>query len=171
MTIIHFTTPAEPDNEEQRLALIHAYGLDQTDTPADPILDGIVAEAAARFEAPIVLISIVGHDQQCFRSCIGLGVNSTPRSISFCGHAILSPRPLIVVDAATDARFAGNPLVHGPPFIRFYAGAPLIGPEQLAIGTLCIIDTRPRTLENADINDLIALAARVMTRLETGRSR
>jgi GAF domain-containing protein len=169
MTILHFTVPAEPENEDRRLEVVRSYGLDGPALPADPILDAVVAEAAARFQAPIVLISIVGQNQQCFRSCVGLGVDSTPRSISFCGHAILQTEPMIVNDAEADARFAGNPLVRGPPHIRFYAGAPLITPERVAIGTLCVIDIRPRSLGDPEIADLVVLAARVMTRLEETR--
>jgi GAF domain-containing protein len=171
MTILHFTVPAEPKNEDLRMEVVRSFGLDGPPLPPDPILDGIVAEAAARFQAPIVLISIVGQNQQCFRSCIGLEVDSTPRSISFCGHAILHAEPMIVNDAEADARFAGNPLVRGPPYIRFYAGAPLITPEQVAIGTLCVIDIRPRSLREPEIAALVALAARVMTRLEETRPR
>jgi GAF domain-containing protein len=78
---------------------------------------------------------------------------------------------LIILDATADGRFAGNPLVQGPPYIRFYAGAPLIAREQVAIGTLCVIDTKPRALEDPDIADLVALAARVMVRLEDSRPR
>ncbi len=171
MTITHFTTPAEPADEAARLEALRSYGLGQTGLPKDPVLDGIVADTAARFRVPIAMISIVTQDQQCFRSCIGVEDEATPRNVSFCGHAILSPRPMIVPEAAVDARFARNPLVVGPPFIRFYAGAPLITPEGLAIGTLCIIDTAPRLLGPADVKDLVALAARVMTHLEGGRAR
>ncbi len=170
MTIVRFTVPAEPANEQRRLDILRAYGLDNPPQPPDPVLDGIVAETAARFAAPIVLISIVGRNQQCFRSCIGLDTNATPRSISFCGHAILRPEPLIVTDARQDPRFAGNPLVLGGPHIRFYAGAPLISPEGLPLGTLCVIDSVPRTLEAADVADLVALAGRVMAHLEISRT-
>jgi GAF domain-containing protein len=170
MTIAYFTVPSEAVNEAERLAVVRSYGLDRPGLPADPVLDGIVAAAAARFGAPMVLISIVGQTQQCFRSCIGLAVDSTPRSISFCGHAILDVRPLIVADAGADPRFAGNPLVIGPPHIRFYGGAPLISPEGHVIGTLCVIDTQPRSFGEADVADLVALAARVMARLEQSRS-
>jgi GAF domain-containing protein len=171
MTIVHFTVPAEPPDEARRMEVVRSYGLDRPGLAPDPVLDGIVGEAAARFEAPITLISIVGQDQQCFRSCIGLDGDSTPRSISFCGHAILSTGPLVVADARADARFAGNPLVLGPPHIRFYAGAPLITPEGQAIGTLCVIDTEPRWPNEDEIADLVAFAGRVMARLEMSRSK
>ena len=83
------------------------------------MLDAVVARAAALFEAPIALVSIVHEDVQRFRARIGLDATQTPRSISFCGHALHRDAPLVVPDATRDARFAGNPLVVGPPHIRF----------------------------------------------------
>jgi GAF domain-containing protein len=171
MTIVRFTVPSEPANEARRMEIVRAYGLDRPSLPPDEVLDDLVADTAARFNAPITLISIVGRNQQCFRSCVGLGVNSTPRSISFCGHAILQPEPLVVADARLDPRFAGNPLVQGPPHIRSYFGAPLISPEGPAIGTLCVIDTIPRTLDAEELSDLVARAGRVMARLVLSRPR
>lgn len=172
MTIAYFTVPEEPTDEAYRMEVVRSYGLgDGASQPNDEVLDKIVAAVAERFNAPIVLISIVGEDQQCFRSCIGLGVESTPRSISFCGHAILSAQPLIVPDTAEDPRFAGNPLVLGGPGIRFYAGAPLASPEGPMIGTLCVIDTAPRRMSASDVDDLVEWAGRVMARLERYRAR
>lgn len=166
MTIFQFTVPSESTNEAARLAAMEAYGLNRAGLPADLALVGIVASAAERFATPIALVSIVTDTQQCFQACLGLDVEETPRSISFCGHAIHSPTPLIVPDTALDARFAGNPLVIGAPHIRFYAGAPLISPDGFAIGTLCVIDTAPRAFTEADTAALTGLAAAVMQRLE-----
>lgn len=166
MTITFFTLPAEPANEAARLEIVRAYGLDRPDLPADPVLDQIVVDVAARFDTPIVLVSIVTDEQQCFRACIGLDVASTPRSVSFCGHAILDTVPLVIADALLDDRFAGNPLVIGPPHIRAYAGAPLFSPEGQAIGTLCVIDVRPREHSEDDVQALVVFARSIMDRLD-----
>lgn len=170
VTIAQFTVPSEPQDEAQRLAVIRSYGLDRAELPPDAELDAVIARVAQHFAAPIVLISIITADQQCFRACIGLDVSSTPRSISFCGHAILETDPLIVPDATVDPRFAGNPLVLGPPYIRSYAGVPLISPEGQAIGTLCVIDTEPRVRDAAATTQLVAFGAAVMARLNHLRS-
>ncbi len=169
MTIARFIVPSEPENEAARLAAVVAYGVDQPGLPADPELDAIVAAAAARFAIPIVLVSIVTSTQQCFRACVGLDADATPRSISFCGHALHSPTPLVIRDALRDDRFSGNPLVIGPPHIRFYAGAPLITPAGLAIGTFCIIDTTQREFDGDDSTALEGFAEAVMSRLEVLR--
>ena len=166
MTITHFTVPTEPANEAARLAAVIAYGLDRPGLPSDPELDTIATSAAARFTTPIVLVSIVTQTQQCFRACIGLDVETTPRSISFCGHALHAPLPFVVRDTLRDDRFSGNPLVIGPPNIRFYAGAPLITPDGIAMGTFCVIDTRPREFDDADAHALTGFAEAVMKRLE-----
>lgn len=161
MTIAHFTVPATPDDEARRLAVLELYPYQSHKN--DTVLAGIVARTAELFAAPMVLVSIVAAEQQCFPACVGLDVVSTPRSISFCGHAILDSGSLVVGDAQRDARFAGNPLVIGAPHIRFYAGTPLVAPEGVAIGTLCVIDTVPR--ETIDVALLERQAAAVMDRL------
>jgi GAF domain-containing protein len=163
MTIIHFTIPSKGQDEDARLEVVGRYPLELIGD--DPELNAIVGQAAAEFGAPIVLVSIVQHEQQCFPACVGLDVASTPRSISFCGHAILGSETMVVPDARLDARFAGNPLVIGPPHLRFYAGARLIAPEGLAIGTLCVIDTSRRDAAAFDLARLEAFAEAVMTRL------
>lgn len=169
MTIVHFTVPATAVDEAARLAAVAAYGLDRAGLPADPGLDAIVAGAAARFAAPIVLVSIITDAQQCFRARVGLDGDSTPRSISFCGHAIHAAEPFVVRDALADERFAGNPLVIGSPYIRFYAGAPLVTPGGHAIGTVCVIDTIRRDFDVDDASALQGFAAAVMLRLEALR--
>ncbi len=99
---------------------------------------------------PICLITLVDNDRQWFKARVGLPVVSTPRDISFCGHAILEPDIFVVEDASVDPRFSDNPLVTSEPAIRFYAGAPIILPEGEAIGTVCIIDTMPRGFAEAE---------------------
>lgn len=166
MTIHRFTTPSQPADEERRMGVVRSYGLDRADLPPDPMLDTIVAGVAAHFATPVVLVSIITEDRQCFRASIGLGAVSTPRSTSFCGHTILNSTPLIVRDTLLDERFAGNPLVIGAPHIRAYAGAPLVGPEELVIGTLCIIDMVARDFDDADEAALVGFAGAIMARLE-----
>lgn len=163
MTVNHFTIARKSIDEVERLGIVATYPIDKISD--DPVLTAIVLETAAKFQVPMVLISIVTDNQQCFPACVGMDVRSTARSISFCGHAILGTETMIVPDAHLDPRFAGNPLVIGPPYIRFYAGARLVAPEGSAIGTLCLIDTVPRSVETFDLQTLETQAQAVMYRL------
>lgn len=153
-----------PDKEQERLALLHAMLL--LDTPPEQRLDKIVEFAAAEFNVPICLISLVDSERQWFKAKIGLDACETPRDISFCAHALHGEQTLLVPDALLDARFHDNPLVTGPPHIRFYAGAPLACKDGLVIGTLCLIDTVPRTLDTVELAILGSL--RELTVLELG---
>lgn len=137
-----------PADEAPRLAALRALLI--LDTPPEQRFDRIVAFAAAEFEVPIALISLVDAERQWFKARVGLDACETARGVSFCGHAILSPEVLVIEDAQRDPRFADNPLVVGPPHIRFYAGAPLQLPGGARIGTLCLIDHRPRRLDPLD---------------------
>lgn len=148
-------TPATPANEQQRLAAL--YELLLLDTPPEQRFDTIVEFAASEFDVPICLITLLDHDRQWFKARVGLDACSTARDISFCGHAILQSDVMVIADAALDARFADNPLVTSDPNIRFYAGAPLILPSGMAVGTLCIIDTAPRTLDAVELSILASL--------------
>lgn len=147
--------PPRPPNESERLAAL--YELLLLDTPPEKRFDTIVEFAASEFEVPICLISLIDHDRQWFKSRFGLAACSTPRDISFCAHAILQPDIMVVPDALADERFFDNPLVTSEPHIRFYAGAPLTLPSGQAIGTLCIIDVKPRTLDTIELQILASL--------------
>ncbi len=147
--------PALPDNEAERLAALYALLI--LDTPPEQRFDRIVAFAASEFDVPIALISLIDRERQWFKASIGLPVCETGRDISFCGHAILAPGIMVVPDALLDARFADNPLVTGEPGIRFYAGAPLVLPSGAVLGTLCLIDRRPRTLDAMELGILATL--------------
>ncbi|EOG5905807.1 diguanylate cyclase [Vibrio vulnificus] len=149
-------TPEKPDNEPQRIADLHSLHI--LDTAAEERFDRVTRIARRLFDVPIALVSLVDEDRQWFKSCFGLNASETPRDISFCGHAILGTDTLIVEDASLDARFADNPLVTGEPHIRFYAGVPLMFEHSSCLGTLCIIDSKPRTLNEDERLDLIDLA-------------
>jgi GAF domain-containing protein len=143
-------TPAPiPSDESARLNAL--YELLILDTPPEERYDRIVAFAAAEFDAPIALLSLIDRDRQWFKARVGLDVCETARDISFCGHAVVARSTLVVEDAALDPRFADNPLVTGAPHIRFYAGAPLQLEDGSILGTLCLIDTRPRSLDSTDL--------------------
>lgn len=111
------------------------------------------------FAVPIALVSLVDEKRQWFKSCIGITEKETPRDISFCGHAILDDEVFIIPDTAKDERFADNPLVINEPHIRFYAGCPLRFTDGSRLGALCIMDTKPRSLSNDDIETLKDLAS------------
>ncbi|MFZ5861548.1 MAG: PAS domain S-box protein [Nitrospirota bacterium] len=148
--------PPRPLNEDQRLRALQSLSV--LDTPPEERFDRITRLAARIFDVPIALVSLVDSDRQWFKSCVGLSAKETPRSISFCGHAVLSDDVFIVPDAAQDARFADNPLVTGEPYIRFYAGQPLLDANDHRLGTLCLIDRRPRTLSEAERRTLLDLS-------------
>jgi diguanylate cyclase (GGDEF)-like protein len=154
--------------EAERLAAIADYEL--IGTPAEPEFDHIVELAASLFGVPISLISIVESEQQFFAARVGLGAASTARDISFCTHALERDDALIVEDARCDARFSENPLVLGPPYIRFYAGAPLRVASGHVLGTLCIISPEPRSFNPAHARQLESLAQLLVDRLELRRS-
>lgn len=153
--------PPLPPDEAERLASLRALGL--LDTPPEERFDRITRIARTLFDVPIAAISLVDADRQWFKSRQGLGAEQTPREVSFCGHAILGSELFEIPDATRDERFRDNPLVAGEPNLRFYAGAPLSAPDGRRIGTLCVIDRRPRELtpaQKAALRDLAACAER-----------
>lgn len=157
-----------PANEAPRLQELQQQQI--LDTPPEAAFDRITRLAALLFEVPIALVSLVDRDRQWFKSCHGLDVCQTSREISFCAHAILSQEVLVVPDAAQDERFRANSLVTDQPGIRFYAGAPLCTRAGFNLGTLCILDTRPRSLRPDQIAALRDLAALVVDALELRQS-
>ena len=151
--------PRIPIEEKQRLLALHRLNL--LDTPPEERFDRLTRIARQYFKVPIVLVSLVDADRQWFKSAQGLSVCETGRNVSFCGHAILSEEPLVVPNALQDPRFDDNPLVTGPPNIRFYAGRPVHAPTGERVGTLCLIDVRPRELSRLDLQVLSDLAGAV----------
>jgi phosphoribosyl 1,2-cyclic phosphodiesterase/CheY-like chemotaxis protein len=153
----------KPSDEDHRLAAIRALGLWKT--PPEDRFDRVTRVVAALFDVPIALIALMERDREWFKSCRGLEISEVPRDDSFCAHAILKREPLIVGDALLDDRFADNPYVTGYPGIRFYAGHPLILSNGFCVGTLCILDTRPRHLDDAGLallRDMAEIAVREM---------
>lgn len=159
---------AIPPDEARRLArLIDCRVLD---TPPDPRFDRLVELAADHFEVPIALVSLIDANRQWFKARRGMDASETPREIAFCAHSILQPDDVLVVEDATrDPRFADNPLVQGNPRIRFYAGAPIRMEDGQPIGTLCLIDRRPRRLDSNERRFLANLAATAASMLELHR--
>lgn len=149
--------PQFPPNEQQRLCALQQLCI--LDTPPEERLDRITRIATHFFNVPIALISLVDAQRQWFKSRQGLNVSELPRSISFCGHTILGNTAMVVPDTLRDPRFADNPLVQNEPHIRFYAGYPLSAADGSKLGTLCLIDRRPRKLRAADLEVLRDLAA------------
>lgn len=150
-----------PTNEDERLA--HLHQLKILDTAREQSFDAIAQLAMNLCQVPIGVVSLVDTDRQWFKSCIGLDASETPRDVAFCAHAILRPDDVLVVEDATrDSRFSDNALVLGEPYIRFYAGAPLVTESGHALGTLCVIDYIPRQLSSNQISSLQLLADQVV---------
>jgi diguanylate cyclase (GGDEF)-like protein/PAS domain S-box-containing protein len=155
---------APPDPEEQRLQALLGYRV--LDTEAERAIDDLTTLAAAFLGTPMALVSLLDRDRQWFKSRVGVDTAETPRCIAFCDHTIRGAGVLVVNDARQDPRFADNPLVTGAPHIRFYAGAPLRTPQGHAVGTLCVLDSRPRSFDAAQADSLAALARQVVAQFE-----
>ncbi|MCP3733950.1 PAS domain S-box protein [Sphingomonas sp. RP10(2022)] len=150
--------------EARRLAALSRYAV--LDTPSEPAFDEIASLAAAICGAPIAIVNFIGDGRQYFKAEVGLGVRSTPLETSFCVRALLEEDFLLIPDAAADPCFANSPLVAGEPHLRFYAGALLKTGDGHPIGTLCVLDHRPRDLDAVQQQALRTLARQVMTALD-----
>ena len=155
--------PDQPSNETERVQAL--LDLAVLETPGEERFDRITRVAKRHFGVAIALVSLVDSERQWFKSRQCLDAEQTPRDISFCGHAILGEAIFQIPDAQADPRFADNPLVTGPPHIRFYAGAPLHAPGGERVGTLCIIDDQPQAFSEDDLTVLRDLADAVETEL------
>lgn len=145
-----------PENEEARLDALHKYNI--LDTPPEEDFDHITRLASNICGTPVALVTLIDRNRQWFKSKVGSPVSETPRDIAFCSYTILHHGLLIVRDARLDERFSSNPLVTADPSIRFYAGAPLVTNEGHALGTLCVIDRKPRDLNEDQKYALLALS-------------
>ncbi len=152
-----------------RLEELRTIGL--LDSPLSPQMERITRLAALSLGVPICAVSLIDEHHLWFCSIQGLDISEIDRSVSFCGHAILTPDIMEISDMLRDPRFADNPMVVGEPHIRFYAGRPLLGPGELPMGTLCVIDHRPRTLserERGVLEELGAMAQAEICRIQSG---
>ena len=156
-----------PENEASRLAELQQYVI--LDTPPEAAFDDLTTLAAQICGTPIALVSLIDAHRQWFKAKVGIEAQETSRDIAFCAHAINGNDLFVVPDAARDARFADNPLVTADPHIRFYAGMPLVTPTGHAVGTLCVIDRKPRQLTADQMNALRMLGHQVVGRLELKR--
>lgn len=153
-----------PANETERLRALRSYKI--LDTKPEERFDELTQLAAIICDAPISLITLLDADRQWFKSRVGLDVEETPRAQAFCTHAIMQPELFVVPDATKDERFAHNTLVTGDPRIRFYAGAPLATADGHLLGTLCVIDRKPRTLTENQKTALQILGRQVIANME-----
>jgi GAF domain-containing protein len=163
---VRFEVPI-PKDEKQRLAALERY--DILDTPPEESFESITTLASHVCHAPIAMMVLVDRERQWFKSVIGLDFTETPREHAFCAHTIMRRELFIISDATRDIRFARNPMVLSGPKIRFYAGAPLVTPDNRAIGTLCVMDSVRRTLTPEQKTDLVALSKLAMMQLELRR--
>lgn len=170
MKAVELSSPAMPvpDDEPSRMDALMAYHL--MDSAREVEFDEIVQLAARICETPIAVISLVDEDRQWLKAQVGLSLTQTPRYIAFCAHTILQSELMVVSDTHTDARFANNILVTGEPHLRSYIGAPLITAEGYALGTLSVMDTVPRQLNEQQMFALGVLSRQVMNQLEAKRS-
>ena len=160
-------TPAAyplPQNETDRLRALRSYKI--LDTKPEERFDELTQLAAIICGVPMSLITLIDADRQWFKSKVGIELSETPRAQAFCTHAIMQPQMFVVPDAAEDERFAKNPLVTGNPNIRFYAGAPLATSDGHLLGTMCVLDRKPRTLTAEQKTALEILGRQVVANME-----
>jgi len=153
-----------PSVESARVAALDRYAI--LDTEPEQAFDDLVVLAAHVCKAPIAMLSLVDDHRQWFKSKVGVEIRETPREQSFCAHAIQQRGLFIVPDTLQDAKFRENAMVLGDPHIRFYAGAPLINEDGFALGTLCVIDRKPRELDEDQKEALKSLSRLALRQME-----
>jgi GAF domain-containing protein len=148
-----------PKNEEERLLAVHRMAI--LDTKPEKRFDVLTKEAVEKLNVPISTVTIIDKDREWYKSCQGLDVKENERAISFCGHAMFSSVLFIIEDTLQDPRFADNPMVINPPYVRFYAGMRLLDQESgLPVGVFCIKDTKPRKLTLKEVDIFMDIANR-----------
>ena len=157
-----------PSNEEKRLEALHRYRI--LDTAPEQAFDDFVLLASTICQTPMATMTLVDRDRQWFKAALGMCKLESAREHAFCAHTILGDEVMVVEDARDDARFAENPSVTDDPGIRFYAGAPLIDGEGMALGAICALGPQPRPLTAEQGRALQALARRVIAQLELRRA-
>ncbi|TKS53486.1 sensor domain-containing diguanylate cyclase [Luteimonas yindakuii] len=160
--------PQRPANEAQRLDVLRRARI--LDSPPDEGFDDLIAIAAAICQVPYALVSLVDEERQWFVARFGIELEQTTRDDSFCAHSLLYPdRMMVVPDARQDPRFHDNPFVTGEPRIRFYAGAPLLAPDGMPLGSFCVMDREVRTLTDEQSRALEALSRQASRLIELRR--
>jgi GAF domain-containing protein len=155
----------KPHNEAERLESLKQYQI--LDTLPEEVYNDIARMASEICGTPMAMLSLIDEDRQWVKAKEGLDLIESERDISFCGHAIINPdEPFIVEDARYDERFHDNPFTTGETKIVFYAGVPVVDPEGHALGTLCVLDNRPRDMSTTKMDALKALAKSVQTHFE-----
>jgi GAF domain-containing protein len=151
---------ATGQSELHRLQILHASGL--LNAPPLPDLDDLCERARNYFDVAVALVTMIDTDRQIIKAAAGTDLRETPRAVAFCDHTIRTDQVLVVPDTTKDPRFASNPLVTGAPFIRFYAGVPLIYVDGARLGSFCLLDMKPRQLSSIEEGDVALTAERVM---------
>lgn len=154
--------PIGPNEEERLRTLLETGALD---AKADPALDEICQEVRAHFDVPMCTITLIDRARQQIKAAQGLEPGETPRDVAFCNYSILSDEVFVVSDALADERFKDNPFVINAPYIRFYAGAPLIFLKNIRLGALCVLDTKPRSFSRGDKAELQLYADRIVRKI------
>lgn len=148
-----------PSDEDKRMEAVHQMAI--LDTKPEERFDVITREAVGKLKVPISTVSILDSNREWFKSCVGVDQKEGNRAVSFCGHALLATNLFIVEDTLKDPRFADNPMVINPPFIRFYAGIAIFDHKtRQPIGVFCVKDIKPRKLNGAEMTILLDLAER-----------
>ena len=159
--------PPVDDPVKSRLAHLERYHI--MDTPPEQEFDDLTHLAGFICDTPTAVISLLDATRQWFKSRVGIDLSETPLAVSFCAHAIKEPGVMVVNDATKDRRFSNYATVTGEPHIRFYAGAPLISDDGTAVGTICVIDSKPHDFTPGQEKALAALSRQVIAQLELRR--
>jgi GAF domain-containing protein len=160
--------PPIPSNEAERMRSLKLYRI--LDSGSEKAFDDLTRLAAAICETPISLITLIEGERQWFKSKVGMTLTETTRDVSFCAHALVDNRMLVVEDATKDPRFADNPYVTAESPVRFYAGAPLVMADGNSLGTLCVVDRKPRQLSAHQLEALGILRQAVVSQIELRRA-